>query len=359
MDDIKRKELLERNNNIIKVVKEQIELICPDSIDLIGIAGSFCNGNYYEKSDLDLVIVTNDLNKADELSKCFILDGVGFDIYLSTWDRFDSMAQYNNLFVTKLKQLDIIYTRNEECLDKYKEYQELLNSNMNDDVTIKNKCNKYLSECINILNNINMINNKEFYKTLGLIMNKIENIIFLSNKEYLHGSTINILDELSSPNIPINFINRYKSLINISNKEEIINVLESILEDIKEYYGLELITIHNDISESKSKKDITPNDITGTYEELYSNYYNKLYHAAEINNQFLSFRTMVDAQLFFDEIYDEYNIEEYDLVGYYNPTGLEANANKFAELLNKWKELYDSLSINIEIYNSINDIYRK
>ena len=68
---------------------------------------------------------------------------------------------------------------------------------------------------------------------------------------------------------------------------------------------------------------------------------------------------MVDAQLFFDEIYDEYNIEEYDLVGYYNPTGLEANANKFAELLNKWKELYDSLSINIEIYNSINDIYRK
>ena len=59
---------------------EQIKEKCPDSIDMIAIGGSFCNGDIYDKSDLDLVIICNDLEKASVLNKCFILDDIGFDI---------------------------------------------------------------------------------------------------------------------------------------------------------------------------------------------------------------------------------------------------------------------------------------
>lgn len=57
-----KKKLEERNNRIIQAIIKKAENICPNSIALIGIAGSFHSGDIFEKSDLDLCIVMNDEN---------------------------------------------------------------------------------------------------------------------------------------------------------------------------------------------------------------------------------------------------------------------------------------------------------
>ena len=86
MDENKRLELLRRNNAIIEAVKAKAEKVCPGAVDLIAVAGSFASGDYYEKSDLDLLIVINN-NTGWNLSKCFILGGTAHDIYCHTWRR--------------------------------------------------------------------------------------------------------------------------------------------------------------------------------------------------------------------------------------------------------------------------------
>ena len=73
-------ELTARNKKIIEAVIENAKKVCPDSIALIGIAGSFCSGDFYEKSDLDLCIVIND-DDGWKLGSCFILDDVAHVIY--------------------------------------------------------------------------------------------------------------------------------------------------------------------------------------------------------------------------------------------------------------------------------------
>ena len=47
----------ERNEKIIRAVKEKAEAVCPGSLDLIGINGSFVTGQQHARSDLDLLIV--------------------------------------------------------------------------------------------------------------------------------------------------------------------------------------------------------------------------------------------------------------------------------------------------------------
>lgn len=53
-------QLKNRNNRIIAAIIKKAGLVCPDSLALIGIAGSFHSGDIHERSDLDLCIVIND-----------------------------------------------------------------------------------------------------------------------------------------------------------------------------------------------------------------------------------------------------------------------------------------------------------
>jgi len=137
--------LFARNNKIIEVIMKEMQEKCPDAIDLIGIGGSFCNGDIYEKSDLDLVIIYNN-GRAKCLDRCFIIDDVGFDVYTQDWSRFETMAEYNHPYVTKLFDLNIVYSRSEEVLQKYKLYQNRVKSNMGNTVLV----NKHIGEHFSI-----------------------------------------------------------------------------------------------------------------------------------------------------------------------------------------------------------------
>ena len=105
------------------------------------------------------------------------------------------------------------------------------------------------------------------------------------------------------------------------------------------------------------KNKISKEDLIGSYEELYSNYYNKLLYASTTNNRFLSFRTMIDAQAFFDDFTNQFDISKFHLIEKYNPNNLKLNVKEFEKLLNNWLKMYNAFGIEVEEYNSINELY--
>lgn len=359
LSEEKQNELKEKNSRILSKILDKIKTEYSDRVDIVAIGGSFCSGLYHEKSDFDAVIVAND--EVDDLSKCFILDEIGQDIYYTYWDRFEHMAKYENMFSTKLKDLDIVYYRNEEVLNKYKQLQEQLDINMNDTEKNKQTINKYLDSIISKKNTINKTDNlNELYKLIGSLMNDIENILFINNKLYLFGGTKNILTELYfMVNIPENFIDDYKKVLDLNNINDIKDWTNSIVDTLLSYFNKDdnKEVMYEFDSDKVVKEDITRNALIGTYEELYSNYYNKLLNAADSNNKYLSFRTMIDAQGFFDEFTNTFNLPEFNLLDKYNPNNLMANLNEFTTLLNKWKKLYDQFQIDAEEYDSIEELY--
>lgn len=78
--------LEERNQKVIEAVIKKANTACPGALALIGINGSFMTGDYYEKSDLDLLIVIHD-DRGWQLGCTFIQDDlqIGHDIYCVTW----------------------------------------------------------------------------------------------------------------------------------------------------------------------------------------------------------------------------------------------------------------------------------
>ena len=62
------------------------------------------------------------------------------------------------------------------------------------------------------------------------------------------------------------------------------------------------------------KKEATKETLAGTYEEMYSNWRNKMYLAAETGNRHLAFMNLISANAMFSEIDSEVSIDKYDVM---------------------------------------------
>ncbi len=100
--------LEERNQKIIDAVIKKANIVCPGALALIGINGSFMTGDFYEKSDLDLLILIND-DRGWQLACTFIQDDlqVGHDIYCTTWEQLQKDARYEHPNISKLMDAKI------------------------------------------------------------------------------------------------------------------------------------------------------------------------------------------------------------------------------------------------------------
>lgn len=358
MTDTEKQNLYARNNKIIEIIMREIQEKCPDAIDLIGIGGSFCNGDIYEKSDLDLVIICNNDN-AKCLDKCFIICDVAFDVYTQGWNRFETMAEYKHPYVTKLFDLTIIYSRNEEVLRKYKSYQALLQSNMNNPELVNKQVGLHFEKVLEEVNSLQKVSSIGIaYRKLASIIKEIEFILFMVNRTYVKRGTKRIPEEIASLKVlPKDFLPIYNEIVNCKSLEEIQNEVLMLVNPIKNL--LDNLSISYEPKE-ESKKDFTKRtinatDLIGTYEEIYSNWKNKMYHAVDINNTYLSFVTMSSCQEFYDEMADEFDISRIELLENYSSKNLKGNAIAFDNALNEWKRLYDMFGLKIQFYHNLEE----
>lgn len=366
MTDLQRQQLYERNNKIIEIVLEQIKKECPESVDLIGIGGSFCNGDIYENSDLDLVIIQND-EKAGVLCKCFILGNVGFDIYTQNWNRFEELAKYNHPYVTKLFDLDLIYIKNDEVQNKYNRLRDIVRQNMQNESNIIEKIQIHYNELMSSYKQMEMINDLSIsYTLLAKILKEAEFIIYMLNQTYVRRGTKRVPEEILSMNIlPTYFKDIYLSVPFATNISEIKIISKNLTDKITQLLNSKNITCEVkpvSLKQPTDKEKISSDALTGTYEEIYSNYKNKMYHATNTNNVYLSFVTMAACQEFYDEMSMHYEIPSIDLIGSYNPNDLQANQIAFEQALMKWKELYDAFDkpiIQFATLEDLNGLYKK
>lgn len=93
--------------------------MCQGALALIGINGSFMTGDFYGKSDLDLLIIIND-DRGWQLACTFIQDDlqVGHDIYCTTWEELQDDARYEHPNISKLMDAEIVYCADEKYIEQ-------------------------------------------------------------------------------------------------------------------------------------------------------------------------------------------------------------------------------------------------
>ncbi|MEZ3439094.1 MAG: nucleotidyltransferase domain-containing protein [Oscillospiraceae bacterium] len=348
-----------RNQKIIEAVIEKADRVCPKSLAMIGIYGSFATGDFHEKSDLDLLVLINDDN-GWQLGCTFIQDDleIGHDIYCTTWEDLEEISLYNSPHISKLMDSQIVYCADEKYADKLKSLRK----------KTKNILLSPLSE-EDFVKAVNMMKEAEHFYLSAVISEEmtdirvqtgytvyyIENAIAMLNKKYFRFGSKRIYEELElMENKPDKLCEMIESVLQADSAERIKESLTILMQKIMHIFKKMKATF------AAEKKNVTPNSIGGTYEEMFSNWRNKMYFAAKENNRHLAFMSMVSFNAMISDICEKTDIGEYNVFKGYDPKNLEKTAAAFDDLINEYlQKEYRKANLQAERYKDIDSFVRQ
>ncbi len=231
------KSLEKKKKKIIEAVIEKADRVCPKSLAMIGIYGSFATGDFHEKSDLDLLVLINDDN-GWQLGCTFIQDDleIGHDIYCTTWEDLEELSLYNSPHISKLMDSQIVYCADEKYADKLKSLRK----------KTKNILLSPLSE-EDFVKAVNMMKEAEHFYLSAVISEEmtdirvqtgytvyyIENAIAMLNKKYFRFGTKRIYEELElMENKPDKLCEMIESVLQADSAERIKESLTILMQKI-------------------------------------------------------------------------------------------------------------------------------
>lgn len=349
MNESIKQALHEKNTRIIEAVKARAAAVCPDSLDLIAVTGSFASGDYHEKSDLDLLIVIGD-DAGFKLSHCFILNDVGYDLYCHTWERLEQAADYDSPYVSKLLDAQIVYFRDEAIHARFDEIAARLKKRLSAPISEE--------DCIHAEAMIDLAKQSYFdlvscggeayhFPLIGIVY-RLECAVYLLNHAVVCHGVRGIRAELAAmPHLPEHFLSLHTAVFGDHTYAQAMELARNLIQTTAAFSAECRKT-------AVSKAEPCVDNLRGTYEELVSNYKNKLIRAAEQNDTYVSRMVLASAQLFFDEVGGSVSMPEltaFDDAAYQNPARAVA---AFSDVMDVYADIYASTGLSVCHYKEIN-----
>lgn len=341
-----------RNQKIINAVIEKADRVCPGALALIGVYGSFMTGEFYEKSDLDLLVLIND-PRGLQLGSAFIQDDlqVGHDIYCTTWECLQEDARYEHPNISKLMEARIVYCADE----KYRERLEALRKKAKDileapfseeDYAKAERLLKEAEHC-SILAMVSE-RRSDMLRGAGGAVYYIENAIAMLNKQYFHYGTKHAYEELNAmKNRPEKLCERIEDIVSATSAVSLQKHLSALMRETAVVFRRVKETV------GAPRKAAVKEALAGTYEEMYSNWRNKMYWAAETGNRHLAFMSLISADAMFSEIGSEVDIDRYDVLEGYDSGDLHKTAKSYDHVLEKYLNEYGKAGLQAKHYADI------
>ena len=325
----------EMNEKVIDAIIKQAEALCPDSLALIGVYGSVITGDEYEKSDLDLMILIND-EKGQVLADGFIIDDadIGYDLYCTNWDMLENDAQCGHAHLSKLFDTVIVYCKDKSALKRLDEIRrkaaELLASDQRYE-----KADQAYGDAKKMLAEAYLAQSLSKARSCaGAAIEFIENAVMLYNGQYFRKGTKRALDELKQLVLSFDLETRILAVIQAETVEKIRAELTEVFVLADEYLQV-------------PKKKVLPSaeNLRGTYEEMYSNWKNKMTEAAGGDDVYSSFMNLLSLQWMFYEIAECIAVDGFEIMDKFSPQNLEGNVDVFDQALNKYHAEYEKVGI--------------
>lgn len=343
--------LKQKNNQIIDILIQKIKNEYQEDIDLIGICGSFFTGDFYEKSDLDLVVVLNN-DRGWGFSTCFILGDVGYDLYGTPWSKLERMSSFEHTFVSHVIDVDIVYSRGPEHVERFMELRQkalnIINGPMNPELLQKSK--KHLDDAVHSYGEMMIEEEPGAVRQLSgyIIRNLTDTVCFLNHNYFKLGVKHQLEEMLAMKRVPEHFEEYFNGIMHAVSVSEIKETSARLIKTVKALY--------DDIAEEMLEKRIpTKDNLKGTYEEVWSNWKNKIRSAAKNKDVLLAFSSGSSCQEFYDEMHRDLGTASINLMKHFQADNLEAFKNEFEKAMQQYKKEYDNLNMQVLTYNSMEE----
>ncbi|PWW38957.1 MULTISPECIES: nucleotidyltransferase domain-containing protein [Paenibacillus] len=354
MNENIKKMLLDKNEMLINMVIERVKRDFLDDIAIIGLTGSFSTGDFHEKSDLDLIIINN-TEKGWEISDCFILDDVGYDIYCTPWDsRIQEQSTLESPNVSSLTDLKILYYAKPEDLEKLNDFRQKALDALANPIgeACLNRANKWIDLAKQAYSDTMLGEDigSVRYSSAGVLYNLVNALVSMNNTCIKRGIKRYLEEIRSFRYIPDDLESLYMSIIEAHTIEDIriasFNMLNSVTR------------LHSTMCDNFIVKPApTFDNLRGTYEELWCNYRNKILNSVIMNDTSYVFLSAFGAHGYLDEMAVEIGTKRFDLMQYFDASNLPFMKEKFLEVMDEYLDEYDKVGREVERFTTFEQLY--
>lgn len=356
-NDFDKCRLEERNRKIIDAVIAKAERVCPGALAMVGIYGSFMTGDIHEKSDLDLLILIND-ESGFQLSTGFIQDdlGVGHDVYCTTWERLENDAKFEHPHLSKLMDSEIVWCPDSADRERLDSLRQSVRDCMAEPLSAED-----FGRAAHLLAEAEQCYAKSMYAdTLANVRQQTEGVLFyltdalmLLNKRYYRRGIRRLYDELILlDKRPAQICGLMDAVVSADTAVGVKSALTSLLRETEAVFN----AVKKEISPKKESP--SADNLAGTYEEMFSNWRNKMFLAAETGNRMMAFTTLGSLQAMLDDIAGGVEISHYDAMNGYAPDDLWKTAEFFDRTIDAYLAEYRKIGLDAKRYADIDEFVR-
>ena len=327
----------ETDRRIVDAVLQKAEKLCPGALELLGVYGSAVTGDAWEKSDVDLLIVASD--EAGRLLKdCFILEdtGVGYDLYLSSWEALEEDAACAHAHLAKLMDARLVYCRDGETAARLEGLRDQARGILSSPARfgpaerlLRLAKQEYAEVCLT--EDLSQARNHAGEAVYWLL-----DALMLYHGRYFRLGTKRTFQELRALELPFDPEQGVMKVLGARTAEGVRLALRELL-----------IAVQASLPLPGERETPSPGSLAGTWEEMVSNWKNKMTEASERGDVFSSFMNLGSLQLMLRELAEKYAIEEQAFMDRFDPEDLRANVRTFDDALARYAGEYLKLGLPI------------
>ena len=335
--------LRDREKKMVDAIIEKAKRVCADSLAMVGVYGSFATGDVHEKSDLDLLILIDD-ERGRQLAHAFILDdvGIGYDLYCTTWQRLEEDAQCRHPHLAKLLDSQIVYMRHTQDDERLNALREQAIATLASPVRFeragaalaKAKC--AYADCATALTL------HQARASAAEMISYMLDTVMLYHGRYFRRGVKRAFEETSQLNLPFDLREMILRIIRAETAGDVIRTATDTLREVTAALPF-----------SSEKAAPAAANLTGTYEEMYSNWRGKMAEAAERNDLFASFMNLAWFQGMLQGIAAEVDIPQFLILDRFDSVHLECNAALFDDTLAEYEAVYRQAGIEPVHYRDV------
>ncbi len=337
------------DQTIINAVLRRAETLCPGSLALLGVYGSAATGDRHEKSDLDLLVLVDD-ERGWALADGFLLDdtAVGYDIYCTSWEMLEADARCEHAHLSKLLDSVIVYRRDEGAQRRLDALRERATETLASDQRF-GKAENALNEAKKKFAEACLTDSlPETRRNAGAAVLFVEDALMLYNGRYFRKGTKRALEELRALELPFCIEAMVMNVIGAETVEGVRKALAALLAAARGY-----------LKAPKQTKRPSAEELRGTYEEMYSNWRNKMAEAAERGDAYSSFMALLSFREMLRELASETGTKDIELMDRFDPNDLQKNARVFEEALNEYLAEYERAGLQPKHFANAEEFARE
>jgi len=333
------------DQKIIDTIIRKAQAECPDSLALIGVYGSAATGDLHAKSDLDLLILIND-GQGRQLADGFILDdtGIGYDLYCTTWEMLERDAQCHHAQISKLMDSKIVYIQDQSAVQKLDGLRQRAASLLNSDTRFErsqaayDRAKSFCADCF-LADSMGQAR-----CAAGAVINSLLDSVMLYHGKYFRKGIKRTFEELSSLELSFPIELQIMDVICAQSPDALQSALKCLM-----------CSVGNLIKVPQLKAAPGKENLAGTYEEIYSNWRNKMEEAVENGLTFSSFMNMGSFQFMMQQVAEQVVIPELDLLVDFDPYNLSTNKEIFDAVLQQYLRFYEEAGIQPRHFINVED----